>query len=551
MATTKKSPYLVQEHAKGEDIDVNEVSSGNETDRKEEDVDAPEMCPGRRTPVPGEYSPATTRGKNTQHVKEEVPSISEKGIGGDIKKRSDHAYDFHDTGTAPNIYPNPQPAAAEPRCLHVGDLHAAVYSEQESEDTYGYREAEEVNKEESGSHNYDKPDDDVYGYEEPMEVRKAFEEEPYSHGYEKPEDVSGGYKESEDVHTHNGFEEEPSSRDYDKEEEVSGSDNPKEVSFAYRAKASVVISVILATHITHGGRMALDSKLSENGTMTLDMLNESGNSWQVTSYMDNNSAFGEFIVDNTAPTLPVTKSSVTFEALSSSVTSLSTTELNECTNKPCLHGGCVNQDGGHKCTCSPGWTGQNCQRDLNECTKKPCLHGRCVNQDGGYKCTCSPGWTGQNCQRDIDECNNNPCQHGRCVNQDGGYKCTCSSGWTGQDCQHDVDECAKNLCQHGTCVNQDGEYQCTCSPGWTGRNCQKDVDECARNLCQHGTCVNQDGGYKCTCSPGWTGQNCRQDVGASKDGLDRTVGKVSFVVTVVFILANLTPFDIYKQHTAV
>ncbi|XP_019617070.1 PREDICTED: fibropellin-1-like [Branchiostoma belcheri] len=244
--------------------------------------------------------------------------------------------------------------------------------------------------------------------------------------------------------------------------------------------------------------------------MTLDMLNESGNSWQVTSYMDNNSAFGEFIVDNTAPTLPVTKSSVTFEALSSSVTSLSTTELNECTNKPCLHGGCVNQDGGHKCTCSPGWTGQNCQRDLNECTKKPCLHGRCVNQDGGYKCTCSPGWTGQNCQRDIDECNNNPCQHGRCVNQDGGYKCTCSSGWTGQDCQHDVDECAKNLCQHGTCVNQDGEYQCTCSPGWTGRNCQKDVDECARNLCQHGTCVNQDGGYKCTCSPGWTGQNCRQ-----------------------------------------
>ncbi|XP_019617069.1 PREDICTED: uncharacterized protein LOC109464504 [Branchiostoma belcheri] len=231
MATTKKIPSPVQVHAKREDIDIAKVSSGNETDRKEEDVDAPEMCPGRRTPVPSVYLPATTS-KNIQQkkkVKEEVPPIPEKSIGGDIKKRSEHAYGLHGTDTAPNSYPNPQPGKAEPRCLHVGDLHAAVYSEQESEDTYGYREAEEVvnkgYKEESGSHNYHKPDGDVYGYEEPVE----------------------------------------------------------EVSFAYRAKghvneiwkkwkssrvcwfalgcgllvvASVVISVILATHITHGGRVS-------------------------------------------------------------------------------------------------------------------------------------------------------------------------------------------------------------------------------------------------------------------------------------------------------
>ncbi|XP_078595366.1 snaclec 3-like [Branchiostoma floridae x Branchiostoma japonicum] len=30
--------------------------------------------------------------------------------------------------------------------------------------------------------------------------------------------------------------------------------------------------------------------------------------------------------------------------------------------------------------------------------RSPCQYGRCVNQDGGYKCTCDPGWTGQNCQ---------------------------------------------------------------------------------------------------------------------------------------------------------
>ncbi|XP_078678488.1 uncharacterized protein LOC144914480 [Branchiostoma floridae x Branchiostoma belcheri] len=74
-------------------------------------------------------------------------------------------------------------------------------------------------------------------------------------------------------------------------------------------------------------------------------------------------------------------------------------DLNECTRNPCEHGRCVNNNGGYKCTCNPGWTGQNCQQDLNECTKKPCLHGRCVNNDGGYNCACNPGWTGQNCRR--------------------------------------------------------------------------------------------------------------------------------------------------------
>ncbi|XP_078697438.1 uncharacterized protein LOC144925334 [Branchiostoma floridae x Branchiostoma belcheri] len=73
--------------------------------------------------------------------------------------------------------------------------------------------------------------------------------------------------------------------------------------------------------------------------------------------------------------------------------------------------------------------------DIDECAKNPCQHGRCKNKNGGYKCTCSPGWTGQNCQQDIDECIRYPCQHGRCVNKNGGYKCTCSPGWTGQNCQ--------------------------------------------------------------------------------------------------------------------
>ncbi|KAI8489142.1 hypothetical protein Bbelb_331270 [Branchiostoma belcheri] len=187
-------------------------------------------------------------------------------------------------------------------------------------------------------------------------------------------------------------------------------------------------------------------------------------------------------------------------------------DLNECTRNPCLHGRCANKNGGYKCTCNPGWTGQNCQQDLNECTRNPWLHGRCVNKDGGYKCTCNPGWTGQNCQQDLNECTRKPClHHGRCVNKDGGYKCICNPGWTGQNCQQDLNECTRNPClHHGRCVNKDGGHKCTCNPGWTGQNFQQDLNECTRNPCQHGRCANKNGGYKCTCNFGFTGQNCQQ-----------------------------------------
>ncbi|KAI8487509.1 hypothetical protein Bbelb_347430 [Branchiostoma belcheri] len=185
----------------------------------------------------------------------------------------------------------------------------------------------------------------------------------------------------------------------------------------------------------------------------------------------------------------------------------------ECTRNPCQHGTCV-----CTCTCSPGWTGQNCQQDIDECSGNPCEHGRCVNQDGGYNCNCSPGWTGQHCQHDIDECIWKPCEYGTCVNQDGGYNCTCSPGYTGQNCQQGIDACIKNPCQHGHCVSIDDGYSCMCLPGWTGKNCQQDIDECSTNPCQHGRCVNQDGGYNCNCSPGWTGQNCQQGEIFAKKG---------------------------------
>ncbi|KAI8502677.1 hypothetical protein Bbelb_193790 [Branchiostoma belcheri] len=80
-------------------------------------------------------------------------------------------------------------------------------------------------------------------------------------------------------------------------------------------------------------------------------------------YGENNPAFDEFIVVKSTPTyLPVTNSEVTADALSTTVTSLSTTDIDECASNPCQHGRCENKDGGYKCACSPGWTGQNCQQ---------------------------------------------------------------------------------------------------------------------------------------------------------------------------------------------
>ncbi|KAI8494849.1 hypothetical protein Bbelb_274540, partial [Branchiostoma belcheri] len=309
------------------------------------------------------------------------------------------------------------------------------------------------------------------------------------HPYDKPEDV---YNKPEDV--------------YDKAEDVYRYKDPEEVSCAYKARERVVEmwNSVKLSGVFWGclacGLLLVTSAITASILFTHFL---SGKADQA-DLMGNSSELQETsnwtIVNFDFVTFPTT------------VVYLSVTDIDECASKPrpCLHGTCVDKDGGYNCTCSPGWTGQDCQQDINECASKPCLHGTCVNKDGGYMCICSSGWTGQNCQQDINECASKPCHYGICVNQDGGYKCTCSHGWTGQNCQQDINECSRSPCQHGTCANHVGGYTCSCSHGWTGQNCQQDKNECNRNPCQHGTCANQDGGYKCTCSHGWIGQNCHQ-----------------------------------------
>ncbi|KAI8511582.1 hypothetical protein Bbelb_106820 [Branchiostoma belcheri] len=372
-------------------------------------------------------------------------------------------------------------------------------------------------------------EESVYDYGIPEDVRGYKQEENvYRTAEDVHEEDEPVYRTAEDVHEGYG-----SAHDKPESEGAHGNKPPgEEESFAYKAKArviglwtrmtssrvivpavgcgivviaSVVAAIILATHLdlvrtedTLGSMMQEDMMIRAN-------LQKVSSPFLTTFFDDNHTAALEWLE-------PFANISLDSKTLPVIVTSLPTKDLNECDGNPCEHGRCVNKNGGYKCTCNPGWTGQNCQQDLNECTRNPCQHGRCVNKDGGYKCTCNPGWTGQNCQQDLNECDGNPCQHGRCVNKDGGYKCTCNPGWTGQNCQQDLNECDGNPCEHGRCVNKDGGYNCTCNPGWTGQNCLQDLNECTKKPCQHGRCVNKDGGYICTCNPGWTGQKCQQDL---------------------------------------
>ena len=63
--------------------------------------------------------------------------------------------------------------------------------------------------------------------------------------------------------------------------------------------------------------------------------------------------------------------------------------------------------------CILGYTGVLCDFNINECASNPCLNsGQCQNLDGFYQCSCTPEYTGTNCEVriDINSCiPNNPC----------------------------------------------------------------------------------------------------------------------------------------------
>ncbi|XP_078616368.1 uncharacterized protein LOC144884771 [Branchiostoma floridae x Branchiostoma japonicum] len=131
----------------------------------------------------------------------------------------------------------------------------------------------------------------------------------------------------------------------------------------------LITAAVLAANLQHGGGDSYDFKDKAKGTTVFGAnLNESGAPLLMAPYTENNLAVVYSTTPSTRPespsTGPLTATSGITESLPTTVMSLSTmtTDIDECVGNPCQHGTCVDRDGGHTCTCFPGWTGLQCQR---------------------------------------------------------------------------------------------------------------------------------------------------------------------------------------------
>ncbi|XP_014254635.1 neurogenic locus protein delta [Cimex lectularius] len=187
-------------------------------------------------------------------------------------------------------------------------------------------------------------------------------------------------------------------------------------------------------------------------------------------------------------------------------------KIDGCSHKPCLNGAkCIDEGaGGYKCECPSGWKGTHCENSAVTCGHLPCQNGgTCEDTATGYSCSCSPGFSGQDCSVEVDLCQ---CQNGATCTPEG--NCICPTGFSGSHCQTNVDDCIGSPCRNGaTCIDGVDSYKCQCVPGFVGKHCEDEVDYCLAKPCANGgTCYNLVNDYKCSCRAGFTGKDCSVDV---------------------------------------
>ena len=107
--------------------------------------------------------------------------------------------------------------------------------------------------------------------------------------------------------------------------------------------------------------------------------------------------------------------------------------------------------------------------------------------DRTFNCSCSPAYSGDQCETLVDPCALEPCQNnGTCTNiGSGNYTCECRNQFTGTDCETITDHCAlpTTNCNNGSCVDGIGTFTCECNPGFTGDFCDQDINECETAGC--------------------------------------------------------------------
>eukprot|EP01043_Picozoa_sp_COSAG02_P074648 COSAG02_NODE_15040_length_1210_cov_1.549955_1_plen_397_part_01 len=155
----------------------------------------------------------------------------------------------------------------------------------------------------------------------------------------------------------------------------------------------------------------------------------------------------------------------------------------------------------YTCTCSAGWTGDNCDNLADVCSSNPCLNGaECRGYGDRYQCICELGWRGDNCQIDYNECIlPGLCQHGGTCSEStsnaavppGEFECNCVSGYAGERCSDTTDHClvaapADGCLNGGECRSSITGFKCRCTAGYAGSRCETDIVECASHPCVHG-----------------------------------------------------------------